>query len=88
MEDTEHTLVESYPKHTSKTAAGRRFLVKQGAGLIKLIAGNLQLEPPKPGPEQRVWRKEHPLVGQVFEEKMAVGGRGDTTVYTGIITHV
>ena len=57
----------------------------------KLITTNLELEPDKPGPnEPGVWLKDHPLVQQIFEEKMTVGGmvRGATTVYTGIITHI
>jgi len=38
-------------------------------------------------PDAGVWSTDLPLVGQVFEEKMNIGG-GRTTIYSVLITHM
>ena len=80
-------LVTNYQNVTSKhTIVGQKFIGNQRTGLIKWVAANPQIQPPKPGVSEGVWRTDISVVNQVYEEQFAVSC--GTTTFTVIITHV
>jgi hypothetical protein len=82
-----YQLVTNYLNVTSKhTGKGKKFFANQRTGLIEWVAANPQIQPPKPGVSEGVWRTDVSVVNMVFEEEFALSC--GTTTYTAIIAHV